>query len=142
MIKIKNYINGKLSVPSNKSHIDIFNPSVGEVYAQCPNSNEIDLQNAIKSAESSFPKWSNLKQKHRSELLLKIADLIERDLNEFAKAESIDNGKPYKLSKTLDIPRSIKNLRFFASIANAIERESYHNENVFLVELNLILDIL
>ena len=130
MIKIKNYINGKLSVSSNKSHIDIFNPSVGEVYAQCPNSNEIDLQNAIKSAESSFPKWSNLKQKHRSELLLKIADLIERDLNEFAKAESIDNGKPYKLSKTLDIPRSIKNLRFFASMANAIEKESYHKENV------------
>ena len=130
MIKIKNYINGKLSVSSNKSHIDIFNPSVGEVYAQCANSNEIDLENAIKSAESSFPKWSNLKQKHRSELLLKIADLIERDLNEFAKAESIDNGKPYKLSKTLDIPRSIKNLRFFASMANAIDRESYHKENV------------
>ena len=130
MIKIKNYINGKLSVSSNKNHIDIFNPSVGEIYAQCANSNEIDLENAIKSAESSFPKWSNLKQKHRSELLLKIADLIERDLNEFAKAESIDNGKPYKLSKTLDIPRSIKNLRFFASMANAIERESYHKENV------------
>ena len=130
MIKISNYINGELSIPSNKKYIDIYNPSTGNIYAQCPNSEKKDLENAIKSAELSFLKWSNLTQKNRSDFLFKIADLIEKDLDEFAKSESTDNGKPYKLSQSLDIPRSIKNLRFFASIANTIESEPYHKGNV------------
>tara|TARA_Y100001970_G_C14250711_1_gene871630 strand:- start:1209 stop:2654 length:1446 start_codon:yes stop_codon:yes gene_type:complete len=130
MIKIKNYINGKLSVSLNKEYIDVFNPSIGKVYAQCPNSNLKDLDNAIKGSEIAFKKWSNLSQKNRSGFLFKIADLIENNLNEFAEAESIDNGKPYELSKSLDIPRSIKNLRFFASMANNLDNESYHKENI------------
>ena len=130
MIKIRNYINGKLSVSSNNKKINIFNPSTGKIYAQCPNSNKTDLNNAIKSAEASFLKWSNLRQKDRGEFLFKIADLVERDLDKFAKAESTDSGKPYKLSKSLDIPRSIKNLRFFASMANIMGSESYHKEDV------------
>ena len=130
MIKIKNYINGKLSEPLDKKYLDVFNPSDGGIYARCPNSSKADLDDAIKSSEKSFSAWSGLNQGDRSKFLFKIADLIERDLDEFAKAESIDNGKPYKLSKSLDIPRSIKNLRFFASMANAIESESYHKEDV------------
>ena len=130
MIKIKNYINGELFEPSNQEYIDIYNPSIGKVYAKCPSSNKADLDNAIEVAESSFYKWANLKQKDRSDFLFKIADLIENDLDEFAKAESLDNGKPYKLSKSLDIPRSIKNLRFFASIANRLEQESYNKNDV------------
>ena len=130
MIKIKNYINGKLSSSYSNKYIDIFNPSTGKIFAECPNSNKRDLENAIKSGRSSFIKWSNLTQKNRSDFLFKIADLIERDLDKFAKAESTDNGKPYKLSKSLDIPRSIKNLRFFASMANSMKLESYRKENV------------
>ena len=130
MIKIKNYINGKLSEPSDKKYLDVFNPSNGKIYAQCPNSSKIDLDAAIQSSEKSFSAWSGLDQSDRSEFLFKIADLIERDSDELAKAESIDNGKPYKLSKSLDIPRSVKNLRFFASMANSLEAESYHKENI------------
>ena len=130
MIKIQNYINGKLSASSNKEHINIFNPSIGKIYAECPNSTKIDLNHAIKSAESSFSSWSNLEQKDRSNFLFKIADLLENNLDEFAKAESIDNGKPYKLSKSLDIPRSIKNLRFFASIAKTTKDESFKKKDV------------
>ena len=130
MIEIKNYINGKLSKPLDKKYLNVFNPSNGEIYTKCPNSSKIDLDSAIQSAEKSFSQWSHLTQNDRSEFLFKIADLIERDLDEFARAESIDNGKPYSLSKSLDIPRSIKNLRFFASMANSIEAESYHKENV------------
>jgi len=130
MIQLKNYINGNLYVSSNKKHIDVFNPSIGKVYACCPDSDKKDLDYAINSARSSFPYWANLTQKHRSDFLFIIADLIEKDLEKFAKAESIDNGKPYKLSKSLDIPRSIKNLRFFASMANDLETESYHKKNL------------
>ena len=130
MIKIKNYINGKLSKPSDKKYLDVFNPSNGKIYAQCPNSSKIDLDAAIQSSEKSFSAWSRLDQSDRSEFLFQIANLIEKNLDEFAKAESIDNGKPYKLSRSLDIPRSVKNLRFFASMANSLEAESYHKENI------------
>ena len=130
MIKIKNYINGKLSDSLDNEYLNVFNPSTGIIYAQCPNSSRNDLNSAIKSSEKSFSQWSKLKQNERGEFLFSIADLIEKNMDEFANAESMDNGKPYNLSKSLDIPRSIKNLRFFASLANSIEPESYHKENV------------
>ena len=130
MIKIKNYINGKLHPSSNQKYLDIFNPSIGKIYGQCHESSNEDLQYAIESAETSFPYWANLNQKKRSDFLFKIADFLEKDLELFAEAESIDNGKPYKLSKSLDIPRSIQNLRFFASIAGSNEKEQYRNEGV------------
>ena len=70
MIKISNYINGKLeNNNSNCNYIDIFNPSIGEVYAQCQDSSKRDLNNAIKSAENSFLEWSEKKQKYRSDFL-------------------------------------------------------------------------
>ena len=130
MIEIKNYINGELLKSSNKNNLDIFNPSIGKIYAQCPNSSEKDLETAITSSEKAFLKWSRLKQIDRSQFLLKIASLIECNLDEFAKAESMDNGKPLKLSQSLDIPRSIKNLKFFATIANDLETESFIQRKV------------
>ena len=130
MLEIKNYINGELLRSSNKNYIDIFNPSIGKVYAQCPNSSEEDLKIAINSSEEAFLKWSKLKQNDRSQFLLKIANLIENNLDEFANAESLDNGKPLKLSQSLDIPRSIKNLKFFATIANELKPESFNQEKV------------
>ena len=130
MIKIKNYINGDLALPTDNQCLDVFNPSNGEVYAKCPNSSIDDLELAIESSKKSFQKWSSLKQSERSDFLFLIADLIEKNIDDFANAESLDNGKPLTLSKSLDIPRSIKNLRFFASLSNSIRPISYRKENV------------
>jgi len=124
MINIKNYIDGEFQKDSI-NNIDIFNPSNGIIYAQCPNSSKEDLEAAIDSAEKAFPNWSKLNQTNRSQFLIKIATLLEENLNEFAEAESTDNGKPLTLSKKLDIPRSIKNLRFFASIGEQIDNKSF-----------------
>ena len=68
--------------------------------------------------------------KKRGIFLFDIADLLKKNSNEFAKYESIDNGKPLSLSKKLDIPRAIDNLRFFASIINSNESNAYHMENI------------
>ena len=130
MIKIKNYINGELVLPKDNQHLDVFNPSNGQIHAKCPNSSIHDLDLAIKSSKSSFQEWSSINQSERSDFLFLIADLIEKNISDFANAESIDNGKPFTLSKSLDIPRSIKNLRFFASLANSIKPLSYRKENV------------
>ena len=130
MVEIHNYINGQLSEPSDKEYLDVYNPSNGSIFAKCPNSTKEDLDLAVAASNSSFSSWASLKQRERSDYLLKIAELINRDLEKFAKGETIDNGKPYSLSKSLDIPRSIKNLVFFANLASEIEEESYHQENI------------
>ena len=130
MIEIKNYINGELLDSTIGNYIDIYNPSIGKIFAQCPNSTEADLDNAIFSAEKVLTQWSDIHQDERSDFLFRIADIVEDNIDEFAEAESLDNGKPYKLSKSLDIPRSIKNLRFFASLAKNLEDVSFKKENI------------
>ena len=129
MINIKNYIDGELKENSINT-IDIFNPSNGKIYAKCPNSSKEDLETAIDSAEKAFPNWSKLDQINRSQFLIRIANLIEQKLDKFAEAESTDNGKPLTLSKKLDIPRSIKNLRFFASIGEKNDNESFNQDKI------------
>src|SRR4029434_428890 len=70
---------------------------------------------AVAAAEKAFRDWSKRPATERSNFLLRIAELIERDLERFARAESIDTGKPISLARTLDIPRSIANFRFVAT---------------------------
>ena len=126
MKKIKNYINGKLIHPEKSQYIDVYNPSIGEVYALCPKSDEHDLKIALKSAKKAFNKWKNTSNENRRDIVLKIADEIEKNKDKFALAETIDNGKPINDSKNIDIPRSIDNLRFYASsiINNSSESHS------------------
>lgn len=67
-------------------------------------------------------RWSNLPVQTRSRFLIKIAELLENRLEEFAIAESTDQGKPVSLAKAVDIPRAVHNFRFFASaIVNKLE---------------------
>ena len=115
MKKISNYINGKLVAPVKSNYIDNYNPSTGKVYAKCPDSDSADLEIALKSAKKAFNQWKNASNEYRRDIIFKIADEIEKNKDEFALAETIDNGKPISDSKNIDIPRSINNLRFYAS---------------------------
>uniref|UniRef100_A0A8C5QYX6 2-aminomuconic semialdehyde dehydrogenase n=1 Tax=Leptobrachium leishanense TaxID=445787 RepID=A0A8C5QYX6_9ANUR len=74
---------------------------------------EIDA--AVKAAKDAFPAWSSRSPQERSTIICKLADFIERNLDEFAKAESRDQGKTVTFAASLDIPRSVYNFRFFAS---------------------------
>ena len=121
MITIKNYVNGELVDPIVGDYLDNYNPTDETVYSLIPNSSEEDLERAISSAKNAFPIWSQLSIDERSRYLLKIADLIEANLDRLAAAESLDNGKPVSLAKAVDIPRAAANFRFFAS---AIVNES------------------
>jgi aminomuconate-semialdehyde/2-hydroxymuconate-6-semialdehyde dehydrogenase len=69
----------------------------------------------VRAAKGAFPAWSRKTAIERSNLLLKLADLIEQNLDELARTESIDNGKTLSLAKRLDIPRAVANFRFFAT---------------------------
>ena len=69
------------------------------------------IQEAVSAALSAFPAWSALGYEARAGFLLKIADLIDRDLESLAKAESMDQGKPVNIARKVDIPRAAYNFR-------------------------------
>src|SRR3954466_15025648 len=109
MQHIKNYIDGKLVAPISGQHLDNYCPATGKVYSHIPDSDEKDVEEATKAAKRAFPGWSNMPKEKRSFYMLKIAELIEKNLDRLAFAESMDNGKPVKLAKVVDIPRAAAN---------------------------------
>jgi aminomuconate-semialdehyde/2-hydroxymuconate-6-semialdehyde dehydrogenase len=115
MLKLKNYINGELIEPKAKQYINNYNPSKGIVYSLIPDSDEQDVEDAVKAAKAAFPLWSLTPKDIRAKYLMKIASLIEEQLDELALAESIDNGKPLHLAKSVDIPRAASNFQFYAT---------------------------
>ena len=115
MLKLKNYINGELVEPISNQYIDNYDPSRGVVYSLIPDSDERDTELAVSAAKEAFAKWSNTPKDVRSNYLLKIASLIETQLHDLAVAESLDNGKPLHLAKTVDIPRAAANFHFYGT---------------------------
>ena len=125
MLKILNYINGELVSPESNQYLDNYNPAEGKVYSLIPDSNEHDVANAVTAASSAFGKWSSMSLDKRSAILLKIADLIDRDFEKLALAESIDTGKPVMLAKSMDISRASANIKFYATAAMHFASESH-----------------
>ncbi len=114
MDKILNYINGELVVPVNGQYLDNYNPSTGKVYSLIPDSDKDDIDNAVSAAKEAFQTWSKTSKQERSNILMKLADTIEKHFDELVAAESKDNGKPESLAAHVDIPRAPANIRFFA----------------------------
>jgi len=114
-MRIVNFIGGQFRPPASNEYFDDINPATAEVIAEVPDSDGRDIDDAGSAAKAAFPGWSRTPAAERSNLLLKLADLIERNLDELAKTESIDNGKTLSLAKRLDIPRAVANFRFFAT---------------------------
>ena len=110
--KIMNYINGELVPPNSKKYIDNIEPATGNTYSLIPDSDVIDVKNAIKSAKKAFKKWSNVSIEKRAEYLESISLKLLEKLEYLSKIESKDNGKPLKLAKSVDIPRAGKNFNF------------------------------
>ncbi len=125
MEKILNYIGGELIPPASAQFMDNFDPSTGAVYSQIPDSDERDVKRAVDAAKEAFPKWSQTPAEDRFKILMRLVDLIERDLDALALAESIDNGKTVALATKLDIPRAASNFRFYATAAMHTANESH-----------------
>ena len=114
-MNLTNFINGTFVPPRSGTYFDDVNPATEEVIAQIPNSDETDIDDAVAAAKAAFPAWSRTPAAERSRLLLKLAELIERNAEELARTESIDSGKTLSLARRLDIPRAALNFRFFAT---------------------------
>ncbi|XP_067558133.1 2-aminomuconic semialdehyde dehydrogenase [Pseudorca crassidens] len=113
LLMLENFIDGKF-LPCS-SYLDSYDPSTGEVYCRVPNSGKEEIEAAVEAARAAFPGWSSRSPQERSQVLQRLADLLEQSLEELAQAESRDQGKTLTLARTMDIPRSVQNFRFFAS---------------------------
>ena len=136
-MNIQNYIYGRFIDPVSNEWIDNYNPSVGQVYGQTPNSGKEDVEKAFQAANKAFPSWSNTSIDERSRILLKIAQLITEKQSELAAAESKDNGKPLALATAIDIPRASANFRFFANAITQFASEAH--ESVGMDAMNFTL---
>jgi aminomuconate-semialdehyde/2-hydroxymuconate-6-semialdehyde dehydrogenase len=125
MIKIRNFIDGKLGAPLGGAYLDLYEPATGQVYAQVPDSGAEDVDAAVKAAERAFASWSRTPASERSRILRRIAEGIERDLEKLARAESVDSGKPLSLARSLDIPRAAQNFAFFADAITQLSSEAH-----------------
>lgn len=128
MKKILNFIGGEFLEPLSGNWLDNINPATGKVYSLVPDSGAGDVEMAVKAASAAFPAWSAMPAAERSTIMLKMADLLAARFDEFVLAESIDNGKPVSLSKTVDIPRAESNLRFFATAILHFATEAHYME--------------
>src|SRR6184192_3962471 len=128
--KIQNFIDGEFVKPVGGKYLDNIEPATGKPYSQVADSDARDIDLSVAAAEKAFPEWSKKPVAERSKILLRIADLIERDLEKLARAESIDTGKPLSLARTLDIPRAASNFRFFATAILHTESEVHITDNV------------
>ena len=137
MENILNYINGNYCEPLEGGWLDNYNPSNGEVYSKIANSTSEDISAAYEAARDAFPGWSSTTIGERSRIMLKIAQLIEDNLDRLAAAEAKDNGKPLSLAKTVDIPRASSNFRFFGNAITQFSSDAH--ETVGLETMNFTL---
>jgi aminomuconate-semialdehyde/2-hydroxymuconate-6-semialdehyde dehydrogenase len=122
---LANLIDGRLCAPQAGKYLHVFEPATARHFADCPDSDARDVDAAVAAAQRAFPAWSATPVAQRAVILNRIADRIEARLDEFARAESRDSGKPLALARGLDIPRAISNLRFFASAITQFSSESH-----------------
>lgn len=123
--RVPNYINGALVPPAAGRYLENIDPATADVISEVPDSDETDVAAAAAAAGAAFRPWAELPASERSRYLTRIADQIEARLAEFARAESIDTGKPLSLATNLDIPRAAANFRFFATAILHTAAESH-----------------
>jgi len=129
MLKLHNWIDGRPQAPSEDRHLDVFEPATGKVFAQCPASTATDVEIAVQAASRASAGWANTRPEDRARCLMRLADLIEAELDALAELESRDNGKPVALARELDIPRAVSNLRFFAAAVTQWPSEAHLTSN-------------
>ena len=119
--KYDNFIGGKWVPPIKGQYFDVVTPISGKVYTQAARSTAEDIEAALDAAHAAADKWAKTSPTERSNILLKIADRIEANLEKLAYAETVDNGKAIRETLNADIPLSVDHFRYFAGALRAQE---------------------
>jgi phenylacetaldehyde dehydrogenase len=115
-------IDGKLVDAASGKTFAVYNPATGAVIASVPEADKADVDLAVTAARRAFDdgSWDKVSPSQRGRMLWQVADLIERDLEELAELESIDNGKPYAVARVADLPLAVDMFRYMAGWATKI----------------------
>ncbi len=116
-----NFIGGKWVAPVKGQYFDVVTPISGQKYTQAARSTAEDIELALDAAHAAFPKWGKTDAATRSNVLLKIADRLEQNLELLAYAETVDNGKPIRETLNADIPLAVDHFRYFAGCLRSQE---------------------
>ena len=116
-------IGGAWSDAASGETMEVINPATGETIAEVPRCGAEDVDRAVEGAAKALPAWLDATPKERSELLLKLADVIDDNAEELAQIESRNVGKPLMASRD-EMPFAADNLRFFAGAARNLEGKS------------------
>jgi aldehyde dehydrogenase len=117
----ENYIGGKWTSPVKGQYFENISPVDGKSFTKIPRSTAEDIDKAIDAAWAAAPEWNSSSATTRSNLLLKIADVMEQNLDALARAETWDNGKALRETTAADMPLAIDHFRYFAGVIRAEE---------------------
>ncbi len=132
-----NFIGGKFVPPVNGTYFDNVSPLDGKVFTKAARSGAEDIELALDAAHAAFPAWSKSSAAYRSGLLLKIAQVMEDNLEYLAVVETIDNGKAVRETRAADLPLCIDHFRYFAGVLRAEEGTiSEHDEHTVSINLH------
>jgi aldehyde dehydrogenase (NAD+) len=120
------FIGGHWVPASDGKTFATLNPATEEVLAEVAWANEADVDRAVRAARTAFEEgpWSRMDARDRGRLLYRLADLIERETAELALLETLDNGKPIRNSRTIDVPSTVETLRYYAGWADKIHGQT------------------
>ncbi|MBK7564666.1 Acetaldehyde dehydrogenase 2 (Acetaldehyde dehydrogenase II) (ACDH-II) [Candidatus Propionivibrio aalborgensis] len=119
--KYDNFIGGKWVAPVKGQYFDAITPINGKPYTQVARSSAEDIELALDAAHAAADKWGKTAPAERANILLKVADRLEANLELLAYADTVDNGKPIRETLNADIPLTIDHFRYFAGCVRAQE---------------------
>lgn len=134
--KYHNYIGGKFVPPVNGEYFDNLSPIDGKAFTKAARSGKEDIELALDAAHSAFETWGKSSATYRSNILLKVAQVIEDNLEYLAAVETIDNGKPIRETRAADLPLVVDHFRYFAGVIRA-EEGSMSEHDEYTVCLNV-----
>ncbi|MEN9381916.1 MAG: hypothetical protein RI940_797, partial [Bacteroidota bacterium] len=135
--KYDNFIGGKFVPPVKGEYFDNVSPIDGKVFTKAARSGKEDIDLALDAAEKAFVTWSKTSPTYRSNLLLKIAQVMEDNLEYLATVETIDNGKALRETRAADLPLCIDHFRYFAGVIRGEEGTiSEHDEHTVSIVLH------
>ncbi len=119
----KMLIDGKWIDSTDGKTFDTINPATGETIAHVAEGAKTDIDKAVRAARKAFENgpWKKMSARERGKYLYRLADLIEKNLEELAGLETLDNGKPINDSKNIDLPLTIECYRYYAGWSDKIE---------------------
>jgi acyl-CoA reductase-like NAD-dependent aldehyde dehydrogenase len=119
-------IGGDRSEAADGRTFETLDPATGRTIAEVPYAGDEDVDRAVRTAREAFEdgRWSGIAAAKRTRLMLALADAVEEHADELAELESLDNGKPLKLAKRVDVPLTVEHLRYFAGWPTKIAGET------------------